>query len=1384
MIEVLSKTGRTRMGLAQRSATLLILLMLGACAKDVGLVDRTQANRVSKSLFQGEWYFHPTVLETQYNQGILFEGLSGELERIKWDVQETRLIAYRAWTLTEGADINNGSSEFLGVPIAIFPIDSHFDVWRDYNPANGEQSNVLLENTTDRPWWEREYMRVDWSTSLLKNGMSLEGFVTAYADAPYYVQENEIDNPNRAEVTENNINIVQNFALRPDEGTCYALGTWSTEWCNGSRGKLKLSFRKVDPTNSYTALYYPDNVPARNVDTGKLVRRCNGDAVQDSADLTECKAITIPVFERFGFFRTKRFAYDKEYQWTRGGRVFLANRWNIWAKSRDASGNELPYKYRHPGSFTYYTNVDFPRDNAIWDATVQFVTEWDNAFKETVGLAKGELAVDFPMDGPSKAARAAQLAAMKPIFKISKNSCNEANVKSWVERENLEKTLSQYGFDVNHLAEGNMARVCSVVEHATAGRFTWEKFGDIRHSFVNWVDTPQQAGPLGYGPAATDPVTGEIISANANIYGASVDTLAAYAADVVALVNGDTTIDETITGEDIREHIRQSQKNRFGAASESAMHAQRQSIRDVAERFVLPMRGDERTNLRELSRPTDSIAAEGAKEARLKGRTASRSKLEKLAGSALDKELLNNDELRRALGIAVGDEETPLQKTLQGKGGAQSSHDLQMAIASRNITMAEWVDPGMAHLNKELKGKTWDEVYTYMRREIYRSVTAHEVGHTLGLRHNFEGSFDPLNYHPEFWDSYNTQTGKVERRTSDGEPTSAERYMYSTIMDYDARFYADSNEGIGAYDRAAIKFGYGGMVETFKKDVPALFYEDAMYLNNYHKLPKILSGEYSYTFSNDDTKVGGPGYNAYTSGGGTSIGAMQYIIDHATAKPQNIWARSHVSFEDLLTQENNQWTEIEREEARKRAGIDKPPVGYQPLVYVTPSVVPYKFCPDEWSFESNVTCQPYDKGGTFQEIVEDRMQRHDAYYFFNNFRRDRFSFNVGSIAARVRDRFFVPMSSVYRYYLYGFSSVGGGKTLNDFDVGKDWQNAAIDGLNYLTSVVEQPEPGKYCLDASKNMYMRNRGTCASGDQIDVPVGVGKYYYSTWNDEYDLDLTRVGTYIEKYMALWAITDNESAFYRTFSDMLDSGAFALSYWRGGLDKEMLSLFHGVYLGETAESSWRVQKTPSAGINFQPKPLVDIYGTGPALAPLPAIEASTSWSLRYQGIAMSLARFNSLYDYSLDFSNYAKICLDGSRDCLNYSRQVIGADGAITTVEGREGQDFTLFVDPTTGYRYTAPRLASDPMALGAHMLAKAQKLVTESYVPAERAWRDAKSRVETLTRSGSGASAASIASAREALDRSDLELQRVERLINDQTSLFDVLRDMASTMEFGG
>ena len=61
-----------------------------------------------------------------------------------------------------------------GQVVASFKIESHFDIKRAYNPSTGEEQNLIQENTTDRPWYQREYFRVDWSQNLMTDSYDFD----------------------------------------------------------------------------------------------------------------------------------------------------------------------------------------------------------------------------------------------------------------------------------------------------------------------------------------------------------------------------------------------------------------------------------------------------------------------------------------------------------------------------------------------------------------------------------------------------------------------------------------------------------------------------------------------------------------------------------------------------------------------------------------------------------------------------------------------------------------------------------------------------------------------------------------------------------------------------------------------------------------------------------------------------------------------------------------------------------------------------------------------------------------------------------------------------------------------------------------------------------
>ena len=114
----------------------------------------TEPNQASSRKGQSRArYYRQTVVDVPFTAGMTFIGEQSILERMRWEISEDRLTAYRSYERVQDSEApsNLPGTAYQGAPIAAFPIIAHFDVQRVYNEATGEQSNVIVENTTDRP---------------------------------------------------------------------------------------------------------------------------------------------------------------------------------------------------------------------------------------------------------------------------------------------------------------------------------------------------------------------------------------------------------------------------------------------------------------------------------------------------------------------------------------------------------------------------------------------------------------------------------------------------------------------------------------------------------------------------------------------------------------------------------------------------------------------------------------------------------------------------------------------------------------------------------------------------------------------------------------------------------------------------------------------------------------------------------------------------------------------------------------------------------------------------------------------------------------------------------------------------------------------------------
>ena len=183
----------------------LSALMLGvaSCSQRLPDLNRVVDPYWEKEYFSPDetWYYRTTVVDGSPAGGMW--GAIGEghwllLERCRWEITETMLICWRDYEASPGSEFQQweqGEELYKGAPVAMFPIYDHFDIVRTYNPSTGEEGNVISENRFDRPWFDRAYMRVDWSRNLVPT-INWHITVTQFTDS-FVVQPNDPGDPKR-----------------------------------------------------------------------------------------------------------------------------------------------------------------------------------------------------------------------------------------------------------------------------------------------------------------------------------------------------------------------------------------------------------------------------------------------------------------------------------------------------------------------------------------------------------------------------------------------------------------------------------------------------------------------------------------------------------------------------------------------------------------------------------------------------------------------------------------------------------------------------------------------------------------------------------------------------------------------------------------------------------------------------------------------------------------------------------------------------------------------------------------------------------------------------------------------------------------------------------
>ncbi|QFT10249.1 M66 family metalloprotease [Vibrio sp. THAF190c] len=312
--------------------------------------------------------------------------------------------------------------------------------------------------------------------------------------------------------------------------------------------------------------------------------------------------------------------------------------------------------------------------------------------------------------------------------------------------------------------------------------------GDLRYNIINLVDEPLANGLLGYGPSVANPMTGEIIKAHVNQYAGVARTGVPYYWDNLARFYNRNQLSmnglPALPTEEGAAPVVTEVESRIQQLSTMAAMSKLPQVDDVAPALTKEELTGDRTpsqgptiltkNFSDNMDFEDVVAAE-------ENRLAFWSEnnvypIEASWVSSTSKAMLDNLKFDddRYFNIKVDD------------NGIETSRELR-----------RW-----KYLPKDLQQEAADAITV----ATYSNTLVHELGHNVGLRHNFKGSNDKENYYT------------LEQAHALGLNNIP---AYSSTMDY-APSMLDETPTWGLYDIAAFKFGYGRKVETVQDSSSAM----------------------------------------------------------------------------------------------------------------------------------------------------------------------------------------------------------------------------------------------------------------------------------------------------------------------------------------------------------------------------------------------------------------------------------------------------------------------------------------------------------------------------------------------------------------------------------
>jgi hypothetical protein len=1216
---------------------LLLGTLASSCASERAPINRVQPNALDKTFFVGallsdpsdnpEFYYRPTVVDVDYGagqDGLFTASYAQTLARVGFEITEDLLVARLTYERIADSSGKGSPDDNAGQIVAAFKISSHFDIKHGYNPQTGEELNVVEENSTDLPWYQRKFMRVDWSQNLVTSAYQLDTLAAlkAYSDqaiqyepASYSVQDPENPDAPVFSPEEGYFDITNKVFAKPQLidtpfGTFPACffnadffnGSGPVANCNPVELKVRLSFRRVVDRD-----YEP-------VDW-------------DGQRMAMFGAFTT------GTLSPDRLGYDRNYGLVDSKWYRFAGRHNIWATShvRDDAGAlkactadsecdgkkgshcdlfrhacTLPYRERSTRPVAYYYGPG--SDPTLFETATLSAKDWDSALRHAVQTARYAECVHEGGGPENVTERAACLAAYPTSLEGALDKVGQILVLC--HNPVTEDDPSSCG------APGTAPRV-----------------GDLRYNMANIIQSPQLPSPWGIMADADDPLTGEVVAASVNVWNASTDIVTQRTLDLMRWYMGELSTSDVTQGNYVRDlNLAPAPGSKLAwrgptpMASdevEGRIAAMDQSLFDPKNALTALPDLDASATLdwaTAVTRKTygDSVLGQG--NAGILARFAA------LKGSPVEAALTTEP----YLSLAGLDSNTPLDAATLGavsplRGGywqnrvalerqrqlflAQAGSCVMAAAEpSGAIEVAQKLlkkfpvvdrDPSTPEIELSAADLTarnlkWSD---YLRKHLTRGVLAHEMGHSMGLRHVFTSSFDALNYRPQYWQLRTRdkqETAYCTSPTADGKTcigprwndpiTQTERegllttWQQTSVMDYPGEISQDTLD-IGAYDRAAIRFLYADVADMW--DDPSA--QCPINVNGVRACDAngdLLAGQLDRFGGIQGAWYGVPKTPIHYSKLDQQMNLIRDCKPADTAPPADWDEAQNGIYDPVLDGHIVNGTTC--------SGIPTDYVRYADLAIVNTANDgavrkfdsanrvrrPYMFASDEYADIGNISVYRDDNGADAYEVASFLINESEDRHVFDNHRRGRTTFTLSAALMRSFSRYHDKLKEMGKGFALLNEIYAGSNLLTQVTTGAlgdalSKPHALATSLTFdnLTRMLTRPSAGEHFLDTSVDAV--DKTLLRSTDQSLVPNQPGrnqssvlvipegtqhpglapaiggrplhnaldgsKGYYAT---QYDL---WIGSYYEKTLAIDLLSDSVDRFISQSRDDFIDGRY---------------------------------------------------------------------------------------------------------------------------------------------------------------------------------------------------------------------------------------------------